>query len=53
MNSESQDNTILKVINLRKEFGGLIAVKDVSFEIKKGEFTPWKAEMVKKLSTRL
>ena len=38
MNSESQDNTILKVTNLRKEFGGLIAVKDVSFEIKKGEF---------------
>jgi ABC-type branched-subunit amino acid transport system ATPase component len=30
MNSESQDNTVLKVTNLRKEFGGLIAVKDVS-----------------------
>ena len=30
--------TVLKVENLRKEFGGLIAVKDVSFEIKEGEF---------------
>ena len=31
-------STVLKVKNLRKEFGGLVAVKDVSFEIKKGEF---------------
>ena len=30
--------TVLKVENLRKEFGGLVAVKDVSFEIKEGEF---------------
>ena len=29
---------VLKVKNLRKEFGGLVAVKNVSFEIKKGEF---------------
>jgi branched-chain amino acid transport system ATP-binding protein len=28
---------LLKVENLRKEFGGLIAVKDVSFEVGKGE----------------
>jgi len=28
----------LKVENLRKHFGGLVAVKDVSFEIKEGEF---------------
>ena len=28
----------LKVENLRKEFGGLIAVNDVSFEIEEGEF---------------
>tara|TARA_Y100001970_G_scaffold143335_1_gene176118 strand:- start:728 stop:1534 length:807 start_codon:yes stop_codon:yes gene_type:complete len=31
-------NNILKVNNLRKEFGGLVAVKDVSFEVNKGEF---------------
>jgi branched-chain amino acid transport system ATP-binding protein len=31
-------STVLKVENLRKEFGGLVAVKDVSFEIKEGEF---------------
>jgi ABC-type branched-subunit amino acid transport system ATPase component len=31
-------NTVLKVENLRKEFGGLVAVKNVSFEIKEGEF---------------
>ena len=30
--------TVLRVENLRKEFGGLVAVKDVSFEIFKGEF---------------
>ena len=30
--------TVLKVECLRKEFGGLVAVKDVSFEIKEGEF---------------
>ena len=29
---------VLKVENLRKEFGGLVAVKDVSFEIFEGEF---------------
>ena len=30
--------TVLRVDNLRKEFGGIIAVKDVSFEVKEGEF---------------
>tara|TARA_B100000929_G_C15444255_1_gene399040 strand:- start:232 stop:1044 length:813 start_codon:yes stop_codon:yes gene_type:complete len=29
---------VLKVENLRKEFGGLVAVKDVSFEVGPGEF---------------
>ena len=29
---------VLRVENLRKEFGGLVAVKDVSFEIFEGEF---------------
>ena len=29
---------VLKVDGLRKEFGGLVAVKDVSFEIGEGEF---------------
>ena len=29
---------VLKVDGLRKEFGGLIAVNDVSFEIGEGEF---------------
>ena len=29
---------VLRVKNLRKEFGGLIAVKDVSFEVGPGEF---------------
>ena len=29
---------VLKVDNLRKEFGGLVAVKDVSFEVGPGEF---------------
>ncbi len=31
-------NSLLSVNNLRMEFGGLVAVKDVSFEVKKGEF---------------
>ena len=31
-------SSVLKVDKLRKEFGGLIAVKDVSFEVKEGEF---------------
>ena len=31
-------NPVLKVEGLRKEFGGLVAVNDVSFEIGKGEF---------------
>ena len=31
-------NKVLKVDKLRKEFGGLVAVKDVSFEVNKGEF---------------
>ena len=35
MNSESQDNTILKVTNLRKEFGGLIAVATLIWKLKK------------------
>ena len=30
--------SVLKVENLRKEFGGLVAVKDVSFEVGPGEF---------------
>ena len=30
--------SVLKVISLRKEFGGLVAVKDVSFEVGEGEF---------------
>ena len=30
-------NEVLTVDKLRKEFGGLVAVKDVSFEVKKGE----------------
>ena len=29
---------VLRVENLRKEFGGLVAVKDVSFEMFEGEF---------------
>ena len=29
---------VLRVENLRKEFGGLVAVKEVSFEIFEGEF---------------
>ena len=29
---------VLKIDNLRKEFGGLVAVKDVSFTVEKGEF---------------
>ena len=32
------DNAVLTVNKLKKEFGGLVAVKDVSFEIKSGEF---------------
>ena len=31
-------NTVLKVTDLRMEFGGLVAVKDVSFEVESGEF---------------
>ena len=31
-------NKILKVDKLRKEFGGLVAVKDVSFQVNEGEF---------------
>ena len=31
-------NPVLKVDNLRKEFGGLVAVKDVSFIVGEGEF---------------
>jgi len=31
-------NTVLKVDKLRKEFGGLVAVKDVSFKVGQGEF---------------
>ena len=30
--------SVLKVERLRKEFGGLVAVKDVSFDIGGGEF---------------
>jgi len=33
-----QDEVILKVQNLTKQFGGVVAVEDVSFELKKGEF---------------
>ena len=32
------DDIVLRVNKLKKEFGGLVAVKDVSFEIKPGEF---------------
>ena len=28
----------LRVDGLRKEFGGLVAVKDVSFDVQEGEF---------------
>ena len=31
------EETILRVNKLKKEFGGLVAVKEVSFEIKSGE----------------
>ncbi len=31
-------NPVLRVDNLRKEFGGLVAVKDVSFTVGEGEF---------------
>jgi branched-chain amino acid transport system ATP-binding protein len=31
------DNTILEIRDLRKEFGGLVAVDDVSFEVKQGQ----------------
>ena len=37
---------VLKVENLRKEFGGLVAVKDVSFEVGPGEFIGLIALMV-------
>lgn len=33
-----QDEVILKVQNLTKKFGGVVAVEDVSFELKRGEF---------------
>ena len=32
------ETPLLSVKNLRKEFGGLVAVKDVSFEVRPGEF---------------
>ena len=32
------DEIVLKVENLRKSFGGVLATDDVSFEVKKGEF---------------
>ena len=32
------EDTVLRVNKLKKEFGGLVAVQDVSFEIKSGEF---------------
>jgi len=35
--SNSQDSTIMKIKDLNKTFGGIIALKDVSFEIKRGE----------------
>ena len=31
-------SSVLKVSNMTKDFGGLRAVDDVSFEVKKGEF---------------
>jgi ABC-type uncharacterized transport system ATPase subunit len=34
---EKPSEIVLKVEKLRKEFGGIVAVKEVSFEIKKGE----------------
>ncbi len=33
-----QDEVILKVQNLTKQFGGVVAVEDVSFELRRGEF---------------
>ena len=33
-----QDEAILRVQNLTKRFGGVVAVEDVSFELKRGEF---------------
>ncbi|MBW1994626.1 MAG: ATP-binding cassette domain-containing protein, partial [Deltaproteobacteria bacterium] len=35
--SGSKDSTLFEVQSMSKSFGGLIAVKDVSFEIKRGE----------------
>ena len=29
---------VMKVENLRKEFGGLVAVDNISFEVNEGEF---------------
>ena len=31
-------SSVLKVDGLRKEFGGLVAVNDISFEVGHGEF---------------
>ena len=38
MEGSQLSEPVLKVENLRKEFGGLVAVKDVSFEVAPGEF---------------
>src|SRR5436309_12915937 len=32
-----EQNTILRVVNLTKEFPGVIALKDVSFDLREGE----------------
>ena len=33
------NNTLLKVEHITKKFGGLVAVNDISFELKKGSIT--------------
>jgi branched-chain amino acid transport system ATP-binding protein len=33
-----EEGPLLKVTNLRKRFGGVLAVLDVSFELKRGQF---------------
>ena len=39
----------LKVSGLRKEFGGLVAVNEVSFEVAEGEFVGHRAKRVRKV----
>ena len=37
MESQNKDNNIIEVQNLRKEFNGISAVKDISFSVKAGQ----------------